>query len=253
MVNSWLYSVHILLYLIESVATSNWSKHSMKYSTSVIKTEWTCTFLCKLTVLWWKRKRNSVILAILFSLCHWIIFVFAKWCYKQHPGHWFRIAQYQPQFIQDLLIFAFLEGEKKSVLIWMATLAQGLHVCTCTILYLQSKSLQVSRNFIFSLHTLKMRRLNSFCQDQRPSLRLGHCQAPLTSHMYCLEHLSSAGQKWEKIVQGRAHPKRDIVDTPTHASCATWPNTTKQTAFPTTWGKAERAWKRGASRLLQCK
>ena len=114
MVNSWLYSVHILLYLIESVATSNWSKHSMKYSTSVIKTEWTCTFLCKLTVLWWKRKRNSVILAILFSLCHWIIFVFAKWCYKQHPGHWFRIAQYQPQFIQDLLIFAFLEGEKIS-------------------------------------------------------------------------------------------------------------------------------------------
>ena len=113
MVNSWLYSVHILLYFIESVATSNWSKHSMKYSTSVIKTEWTCTFLCKLTVLWWKRKRNSVILAILFSLCHWIIFVFAKWCYKQHPGHWFRIAQYQPQFIQDLLIFAFLEGEKK--------------------------------------------------------------------------------------------------------------------------------------------
>ena len=149
MVNSWLYSVHILLYFIESVATSNWSKHSMKYSTSVIKTEWTCTFLCKLTVLWWKRKRNSVILAILFSLCHWIIFVFAKRCYKQHPGHWFRIAQYQPQFIQDLLIFAFLEGEKKSVLIWMATLAQGLHVCTCTILYLQSKSLQVSRNFIF--------------------------------------------------------------------------------------------------------
>ena len=114
MVNSWLYSVHILLYFIESVATSNWSKHSMKYSTSVIKTEWTCTFLCKLTVLWWKRKRNSVILAILFSLCHWIIFVFAKWCYKQHPGHWFRIAQYQPQFIQDLLIFAFLEGEKIS-------------------------------------------------------------------------------------------------------------------------------------------
>ena len=113
MVNSWLYSVHILLYFIESVATSNWSKHSMKYSTSVIKTEWTCTFLCKLTVLWWKRKRNSVILAILFSLCHWIIFVFAKWCYKQHPGHWFRIAQYQPQFIQDLLIFAFLEGKKK--------------------------------------------------------------------------------------------------------------------------------------------
>ena len=168
MVNSWLYSVHILLYLIESVATSNWSKHSMKYSTSVIKTEWTCTFLCKLTVLWWKRKRNSVILAILFSLCHWIIFVFAKWCYKQHPGHWFRIAQYQPQFIQDLLIFAFLEGEKISADL------DGHISSRTTCLYLYNTLLTVKvtagvQKFYFSLHTLKMRRLNSFCQDQRPS------------------------------------------------------------------------------------
>ena len=45
----------------------------------------------------------------------------------------------------------------------------------------------------------------------------------------------------ENVAQGRPLPKRDIVDSKTHASSATRPNMTKQTGFPTTWGKAERA------------
>ena len=45
----------------------------------------------------------------------------------------------------------------------------------------------------------------------------------------------------KNIAQGGPLPKRDIVDTKTHASCAIGPNMSKQTGFPTTWGKAERA------------
>ena len=48
----------------------------------------------------------------------------------------------------------------------------------------------------------------------------------------------------KKIAQGGVHQNRDIVDTKTHASCAARQNTDKQSAFPTTWGKAERTnWK----------
>ena len=39
------------------------------------------------------------------------------------------------------------------------------------------------------------------------------------------------------FAQGEALPKRDIVDTTFHASCATRQNRHKQAAFPTTWGR----------------
>ena len=57
----------------------------------------------------------------------------------------------------------------------------------------------------------------------------------------------------EIIAQGEALPKRDIVDTYTHASCARGQNRTKQTGFPTTWGKAE-SWKaKGVSQSVTSK
>ena len=44
----------------------------------------------------------------------------------------------------------------------------------------------------------------------------------------------------EIIAQGGVHQNRDLVDTKSHASCAARQNKDKQTAFPTSWGKAER-------------
>ena len=41
----------------------------------------------------------------------------------------------------------------------------------------------------------------------------------------------------EIIAQGGPQPKRDIVDTKTHATCARGQNTNKQKGFPTTWGR----------------
>ena len=54
----------------------------------------------------------------------------------------------------------------------------------------------------------------------------------------------------QNIMQGGPLPKRDIVDTKTHASCAIGPNIAKQSRSQTSWGKAERA---KAERLVRHK
>ena len=52
-----------------------------------------------------------------------------------------------------------------------------------------------------------------------------------------MRHRNSVGE----AQNARTQPKRDIVDTTSHASRATRHNTTKQHAFSTTWGGTKRA------------
>lgn len=151
-------------------------------------------------------------------LSNCILFVFAPYCSQQYSDH--RITLSATIYLR-LLTFDIM-GEKKKI-----SADIGGHIRPRTA-YLSSYNTSLTvkitadvQEFYFSLHTLKMRRLNFFCHNQRPSLGPGHHGASFTSYMYCLEHHLSAGQKCKKIVQGRAHSKRDIVDTSTHASCAT--------------------------------
>lgn len=110
------------------------------------------------------------------------------------------------------------------------------------------RGIQSLPHFICEFKAERMQKEKNIHALQSPPPPLSSLFLPTSSQYASIPPILCQMKICENIAQGGPLPKRDIVDTYTHASCAIGPNITKQTYFPTTWGKAERTKVKGLVR-----